>query len=112
MRQVTQKIPPFTSQRYRREIVKCIPCVATGQPARDAHHIKGLKRGTAPKDDRLIIPLTREQHRLFHDDPKAWEARHGSQINHCLDVLNKAREFELLRVDLIDEAVEYLRSKT
>jgi len=106
-----QKQPAFKSQRFRRDIVRLIPCVATGQPADDPHHIKGLKRGTAAKDDRLIIPLTREQHTLFHHDPIAWEARYGRQIDHCKRVLEQARYLELMRPDLIDEAQEYLRGK-
>ena len=111
MRQVTQKQKPFTSQRFRRDIVRLIPCVATGYIADDPHHIKGLKRGTAAKDDRLIIPLTREQHTLLHHDLKAWERVYGRQIDHCKRVLEQARHLELLRPDLIDEALEYLRGK-
>lgn len=108
MKQVTQKQPPFTSQRYRRDIVRTIPCVATGQQAHDPHHIKGLKRGTGGKDDRLIIPLTREQHTLLHCDPKRWENKYGRQIDHCKRVLEQARFHELLRPDFIDEALELL----
>lgn len=107
-RPVRQKQPAFQSQRFRRDIVRLIPCVASGQPAHDPHHIKGLKRGTGAKDDRLIIPLTRKQHTLLHNDPKAWEVRYGKQVDHCKRVLEKARYHSLLRDDLIDEALEML----
>lgn len=104
-RPVTQKQKPFVSQRFRRDVVRLINCVASGQPAHDPHHIKGIKRGTGAKDDRLIIPLTREQHTLLHNDPKAWEAKYGLQVNHCRRVLEQVRHLCLLREDLIDEAL-------
>ncbi len=104
------KTKPFKSQRYKRDVVRLIPCVASGSPADDPHHIKGIGGGTGAKDDRLIIPLTRKEHTLFHHNPKLWEARNGKQIDHCRDVLSRVRELGILekRPDLIDEAEQML----
>ena len=110
MRKVTQKRKPFTSQRFRRAVVKYIPCVASGMPADDPHHIKNIGTGTGPKDDRLIIPLTREKHDLYHHDPAEWVRRHGTQIWHCRRVLARVKELGLLdkRPDLLEEAEQML----
>jgi len=105
MRQVKQKQKPFQSAAYKKDVKRLIKCVVTGQEQCDFHHIKGLKRGTGANDDRLGIPLTREQHTLLHNDPKKWELMHGKQIDHCKRVLEQARYHKLLPDDLIDEAL-------
>ena len=102
------KQPPFQSQRYIRDVKRVIRCVITGRIDCDFHHIKGLKRGSGGKDDRLGFPLIRELHVLFHNDPKAWEQRYGLQVDYCKETLEKARDKELLRPDLIDEALSML----
>ena len=64
--------------------VKEQPSVISGAPADDSHHIMGhgLTGGTkAP--DWAVIPLTRQEHSLFHFMPMMeWEAEHGSQLDY------------------------------
>ena len=107
---MTQKRKPYTSQRFRRDVVRLIPCVVSGMPADDPHHIKNIGTGTGPKDDRLIIPLTREQHNLFHHDPEEWERRNGPQVWHCRRVLARVEALGLFdkRPDLLEEARQML----
>ena len=60
------KLKPWKSKKYR-DWVKTLPCVHTGMPADDAHHIRGLGGKTAGKNsDITCIPLTREAHTLLH----------------------------------------------
>lgn len=71
------------------EWVKKQPCVLTGMPADDAHHLIGL-RGfsgmamTAP--DFMVIPVTREVHQRIHEEPELQKA----QFVWVLQTLEKA----------------------
>jgi hypothetical protein len=55
--------------------VKTLPCVISGLPADEAHHLKGVGSMsgtglTAP--DWAAMPVTREQHDLIHQSPDLW----------------------------------------
>lgn len=61
--------------------VKEQPSIVSGQPAGDAHHVKGYGlSGGVVAPDWACIPLTREEHNAFHADPEAWEERYGTQL--------------------------------
>lgn len=68
------------------------PCVVTGMYGVEAHHVIGHGRcGTVKTSDYLAIPLTREMHRRLHDKGwRAWEAEHGSQLEHAARTLERA----------------------
>jgi len=73
--------------------IKTLPCVATGAPADDAHHITGTGKGgigTKPPDN-YCIPLTRWAHSLLHQDPKKWEKIYGKQSDHLKKILERAK---------------------
>jgi hypothetical protein len=62
--------------------VKQQPSIVSGLPSDDPHHIMGhgLTGGTrAP--DWAVIPLTRQEHTRFHNDPKSFEEANGSQVD-------------------------------
>jgi hypothetical protein len=55
--------------------VRTLPCVISGQPADEAHHIIGVGGYsgvglTAP--DWAAMPVTREAHREIHMNPELW----------------------------------------
>ncbi len=54
-----------------------MPCVVTGKT-----------------HDMLTFPLTADEHRKFHDDPKIWEAKHGSQLFYVKQTIKRALELE------------------
>ena len=58
-----QKDIPYRDKKYT-DWIKTLPCVATGYPADDFHHITGTgKGGTSTKPgDKYCIPLTRGMH--------------------------------------------------
>ncbi len=88
-----KKNKPWQSKKYR-EWIKTLPCVATGAPADDPHHITGTGQsgtGTKPGDN-YCIPLTREMHTLLHCDPKKWEKIYGKQADHLDRIINLARK--------------------
>ena len=74
--------------------VKTLPCVVSGQPAQDAHHIKRPGLGGGMKcSDLFTIPLTRFNHSKFHTVGwKSWEEEHGCQYMHVACTLAKAIE--------------------
>ena len=78
--------------------VKTLPCVVTGQPADDAHHMKGHGMGgTVTAPDWAVFPLTRTAHTYFHDVGwKSWEAEHGSQWEFVAKTLGKAIELGII----------------
>ena len=87
------KDAPWRSKKYR-QWVKSLPCVATGAPADDAHHITGTGKsgmGTKPGDN-YCIPLTRAMHTLLHNDPAAWEKLYGRQIDHLDRIIELAKK--------------------
>lgn len=77
-----QKQNNWRSKKYR-DWVKTQSSVLSGLPADDPHHIMGhgLTGGTkAP--DWSCIPMTRQEHAVFHDTPRSiWEAKNGSQVD-------------------------------
>lgn len=84
--------PPIRSRKYL-DWVKSLPCVATGAPADDPHHIIGCGLGGATgskPSDIFTIPLTRDMHNLLHHDVNEWELHYGSQALHCLRTIERA----------------------
>jgi hypothetical protein len=66
--------PGWRSPRYL-AWVKTQPCVLTGAPADDAHHIIGLGHlgGMGTKaPDWAVMPVTREAHEEIHRNPDCW----------------------------------------
>ena len=72
--------------------VKTLPSCISGWPSDDAHHLKGHGMGgTIKAPDWATIPLTRDEHRRFHDIGwRTWELQHGSQLEHVARTLSKA----------------------
>lgn len=85
------KLQRFTNEAYL-DFVRQLPCVVTGTTNSEAHHLIGHGHsGMGTKShDLLTFPLSTEAHRELHQDPKAWERQHGSQLEHVLDTLSKA----------------------
>lgn len=81
--------------------VKTLPCVVSGAPADDPHHVVGHGvRGLGLKaPDWAVIPLTRHEHeRLHRMGWKEWEARHGSQWYYVAQTLGRAINDGVLRI--------------
>lgn len=81
--------------------VKTLPCVVSGLPADDAHHLIGHgMHGMGTKaPDWAVFPLTRLEHeRLHHMGWRQWEERYGSQWHHVAQTLGKAIDAGILRV--------------
>ncbi|WP_313509180.1 DUF968 domain-containing protein [Kosakonia sacchari] len=78
--------------------VKTQPCVACGMPADDAHHLIGHGQGGmgTKAHDFHVIPLCRADHRELHADPKAWEEKHGSQLELVIRIQQKAAAIGVL----------------
>lgn len=74
--------------------VKTLPSCISGRPADDAHHIKGHGMGgTVKAPDWAVIPLTREEHSLFHRVGwMTWEIENGNQLELVAKTLGKAME--------------------
>lgn len=72
--------------------VRALPSVVSGAPADDPHHPYevGFKGGGTKVPDWWCIPLTRAEHEELHRDVGAWEAKHGSQLEHALMTLTRA----------------------
>ena len=82
----------FESAAYL-NFVRALPCVITGQPNACAHHLIGHGHsGMALKvHDFLTFPLSNAAHKELHDMGwKAWEAKHGSQLEFIINTLSKA----------------------
>lgn len=61
------KLKPWKCKAYR-DWVKSLPCVYSGIPADDPHHITGLGGKMGSKNsDITCIPLTREAHTKLHN---------------------------------------------
>ena len=72
----------WKSEKYL-NFVRSLPCVVPGKTEGVvAHHLIGHGEGKmgANTHDLFIFPLTSEEHRKFHDAPKGWEEKHGSQL--------------------------------
>ncbi|WP_434340214.1 DUF968 domain-containing protein [Motilimonas cestriensis] len=82
----------FESAAYL-NFVRALPCVVSGQPNSQAHHLIGHGHsGMALKvHDFLAFPLSPEAHKELHDIGwQAWEQKHGSQHQHIINTLSKA----------------------
>ncbi|NAW60106.1 MULTISPECIES: DUF968 domain-containing protein [unclassified Vibrio] len=82
----------WQSEKYLK-FVRSLPCVVTGQTENVvAHHLIGHGEGKlgGKAHDLFTMPLTADEHRRFHDDPKGWEARNGSQLYHVKQTIKTA----------------------
>ncbi len=82
----------FESSAYL-NFVRALPCVVTGQPNSQAHHLIGHGHsGMALKvHDFLTFPLSATAHKELHDIGwQAWEGKHGSQLEHIINTITKA----------------------
>lgn len=81
--------------------VKTLPCVVSGAPADDPHHVIGYDiRGIGLKaPDWASFPLTRHEHELLHHiGAEEWEKRHGSQWYYVAQTLGRAIDDGVLRL--------------
>ncbi|MDQ2107619.1 MULTISPECIES: DUF968 domain-containing protein [unclassified Vibrio] len=81
------------------KFVRSLPCVITGKTVDVvAHHLIGHGEGKAgaKAHDLFTIPLHIDEHRRFHDDPKKWEAQHGSQLFYVKQTIKKALDLGAL----------------
>ncbi|TKI02155.1 DUF968 domain-containing protein, partial [Martelella alba] len=81
----------WTNEAYT-QWVKAQPCAGCGQPADDPHHIidHGFSgTGTKPHD-LFTIPLCRQCHDEIHRDRRAFEQKHGSQLELVMRTLDRA----------------------
>lgn len=75
-------IKPWRSKKYIKWL-KTQPCVISGLPADDPHHIigHGFSGMGTKAPDWAMIPLNREIHTELHTIGfKEWENRNGSQL--------------------------------
>ncbi|WP_238770674.1 DUF968 domain-containing protein [Vibrio furnissii] len=75
------------------KFVRSLPCVITGRKSNVvAHHLIGHGEGkmAGKAHDLFTIPLHADEHVKFHDDPKAWEDKHGSQLYYVKQTIKKA----------------------
>lgn len=77
--------------------VRSLPCCATGQFGTEsdpvvAHHLIGYGEGKmgGKAHDLFMMPMLASIHQEFHHDPKAWEAKFGSQLLHLKQTLKRA----------------------
>lgn len=86
----------WQSEKYLK-FVSSLPCCATGRHCIDsdpivAHHLishgEGKMGGKA--HDLFTMPMLASVHQEFHHDPKAWEAKFGSQLFFVKQTLNRA----------------------
>lgn len=86
------------SEKYL-QFVRSLPCVITGKTEGVvAHHLIGHGEGKmgGKTHDLFTIPLAADEHRRFHDDPRGWEARHGSQLFYVKQTIKRAMELGAL----------------
>ncbi|AGN34149.1 hypothetical protein VPPG_00024 [Vibrio phage VD1] len=84
----------WQSEKYLK-FVRSLPCVVTGNTEGVvAHHLilHGEGKLSGKAHDLFTFPLTAEEHRKFHDDPKGWEAKHGSQLFYVKQTIKRALE--------------------
>lgn len=81
--------------------VRSLPSVQSGRMGCVAHHTIGHGRcGTSKTSDLLAIPLTDDEHKVLHDRGwAAWEALHGSQLEHAARTMDRAVSEGILIVD-------------
>ncbi|MCG3727313.1 DUF968 domain-containing protein [Vibrio cincinnatiensis] len=81
------------------KFVRSLPCVITGKTTDVvAHHLIGHGEGKtgAKAHDLFTMPLHIDEHRRFHDEPKKWEAQHGSQLFYVKQTIKKALDLGAL----------------
>lgn len=85
------KLKRWECEKYTRW-VKTQECCNCRQPADDPHHIIGHGQGGmgTKAHDLFVIPLCRRCHGEIHADTKAWEQKHGSQIELLFRFLDRA----------------------
>ena len=93
------KYKTWRSEKYL-AWVRTQPSCISGMPADDAHHIKGHGMGGSVKaPDWAVIPLTREEHTLFHFvGHKRWEQANGNQLEHVARTLGRAIELGVITI--------------
>lgn len=76
-----KKLNAWRSRKYL-DWVKTQPCIVSGLPADDPHHLVGHGfSGSGKAPDWTVIPLTRELHNeLHHIGWRAWEVKYDSQL--------------------------------
>ncbi|WP_407160906.1 DUF968 domain-containing protein [Aeromonas caviae] len=74
--------------------VRQLPCVVTGQrEGIEAHHVvgHGMSVMGSKAHDLMVFPLAHQPHMELHRIGwKAWEAKHGSQLEHVINTLELA----------------------
>lgn len=72
--------------------VKTQPCAGCNHQADDAHHLIGHGQGGVgtKAHDSFTIPLCRICHDQLHRDPRAFEQKHGSQLEMMKNTLDRA----------------------
>lgn len=81
------------------KFVRSLPCVVSGAPADDAHHLIGHNQGGmgTKASDYFAFPLTRYEHTALHDRGwKAWEELHHSQWRHVAMTMHTAIDLGVL----------------
>jgi hypothetical protein len=66
--------PRWRSARYLK-FVRSLPCVLTGMPADEAHHligVGGLGGMGIKAPDWAVMPVTTAAHREIHENPELW----------------------------------------
>lgn len=97
-----QKRYPERSRKYLRW-VKSLDCVASGYPADDPHHGKGLCLMGDPKpSDFFTCPLTRQAHDFRHDHgQEAFEERfHIGEAEAILRTLDRALHEGVITIEV------------
>ncbi|BBM66337.1 hypothetical protein VA249_29830 [Vibrio alfacsensis] len=86
------------SEKYLK-FVRSLPCVITHKTEGVvAHHLIGHGEGKmgGKAHDLFTMPLSADEHQRFHHDPKAWEAKNGSQLFYVKQTIKKALELGAL----------------
>ncbi|WP_019277115.1 DUF968 domain-containing protein [Vibrio coralliilyticus] len=89
----------WQSEKYLK-FVRSLPCVVSGKTEGVvAHHLilHGEGKMGSKTHDLFTFPLTADEHRKFHDDPKEWEAKHGSQLFYVKQTIKRALELEAVQ---------------
>ena len=93
------KLNYWRNEDYLKWVKSQVSCISE-RPADDPHHIKGHGYGGSIKaPDWATIPLTRDEHSLFHNMGwETWEKLHGSQLEYVAETLGKAIDEGILEV--------------
>lgn len=100
-RPVMQKTKAIRSQKYI-DWVKSLPCVISGMPADDAHHLIGHGYSVmgSKAHDIWTFPLARGEHSELHRIGwKEWEDLHGSQWKFVGETLAQAVKEGLVKIE-------------